>query len=348
METYIKYVKEILKKLVDTPSPTGDTEKVSQIIEEELDKLGVDHNRTHKGAVLAKIPGKSKEGICYAGHIDTLGAMVREIRADGNLSFTKIGGFPYSSVERENVQVKNKKGEVFQGTIVFDKSSVHAHGEEFATDKRTQDNVYIRLDELVDGKMIESKEDIEKLGIGIGDFISIDPKLVFTDSGFIKSRHLDDKACVAVILGQIKFLKEKEIELSNDSYFFFSNYEEVGHGASYLDENIKDLIAVDMAVVDPGQASREDLVTICAMDSSGPYDLEIRNTLVELAENSKLDYVIDIYPGYGSDGSAALRAGNEIRVGLIGPGVASSHSYERTHEKALENTLKLLIEYSIR
>ena len=198
----------------------------------------------------------------------------------------------------------------------------------------------VRIDEVV-----ENAEDVKKLGISVGDFIYLDPRCRIYDSGFIKSRHLDDKACIAAMMGLAKYLVENNIKPKNTINFFISNYEEIGHGSSYIPENTVEFFAVDMAAPGVGQESDERAVTICAMDSSTPYDLGMRNKLRKIAEEKNIDYRIDIYPHYGSDASAALSSGYDIRCALIGPGVDASHSYERTHILGIENTYKLMLEY---
>lgn len=342
MDKILEYTLEFMKKLLLTPSPTGYTDEAIELVKSEFEKLGIENHLTYKRALVATIPGESDDAITYSGHVDTLGAMVKQIKSDGRLVFHRIGGYPFNTIEGEYVVVKTMNGDEYTGTITLNNSSVHVHPEEISKCERNADTMSIKLDELV-----ENDEDVRKLGIEIGDFVFLDTRTVFTKSGFIKSRHLDDKAGVACILGFAKELVEKGIKPKRTINFLISNYEEVGHGASVIPENTKDFIAVDMAAPDTGQSSLETHVTICAMDSSGAYDLHIRNQLVELAKKADIDYVIDIYPFYGSDGSAALRAGHEIRVGLIGPGVSSSHTFERTHKKAIENTIKLMLEYAL-
>ncbi len=337
----IDYTLDFMKELLLTPSPTGYTDDAINFVKDAFDKLGIETKLTYKRALIATIPGESDEAITFSGHVDTLGAMVKSIKADGRLQFHRIGAYPFNTVEGEYVVVKTMEGKEYSGTITLNNSSVHVHPEEIAKGERNADTMSIRLDE-----MVETDEDIEKLGINVGDFIFLDTRTVFTESGFIKSRHLDDKAGVACIVGLAKLLVEENIKPKRTIHFLISNYEEVGHGASVIPENTKDFIAVDMAAPDTGQNSKETHVTICAMDSSGAYDLEIRKQLVELATETEIDYTIDIYPFYGSDGSAALIAGHEIRVGLIGPGVASSHTFERTHKKAIKNTIKLMYQFA--
>jgi putative aminopeptidase FrvX len=342
MNINVDYIVNKLVALLNTPSPSGNTKKAIEIVDQEFKSLGLITHRTNKGALIATIAGQNQDKeVTLSAHVDTLGAMVKEIKSNGRIKFSPIGGYALNTIEGEYVTIESTYGKLYTGTVLTTKSSVHVHGQETKNIERSIENMEIRIDEKV-----SSKEDLEKLGINVGDYIFFDPRTTVTDSGFIKSRHLDDKAGVAILLGIAKYIVDNNIIPKYTTNFFISNYEEVGHGASAsIPEKTFEFIAVDMAAVGEGQTSDEYSVTICAKDSTGPYDLELKNKLIKLAEENKLKYKIDIYPNYGSDGSAALRAGYDIKVGLIGPGVDASHSFERTHKEALENTSKLGILY---
>ncbi|MDX9917538.1 MAG: M42 family metallopeptidase [Gudongella sp.] len=342
MEIEMNSIVEKLVTLLRIPSPTGNTKAAIEYVDSLFKELAIKTELTEKGALIATIPGKNTDkSVVFSGHVDTLGAMVKEIKGNGRLKMSQLGGYVMATVEGEHVEITTLEGKTYTGTVLITKASSHVHGDDTRTTERNTDNMEIRLDELV-----STKEDAEKLGIQVGDFISFDPRVVVTPSGFIKSRHLDDKAGVATIYGIAKEIMNKGITPNYTTHFFISNYEEVGHGASAaIPENTFEFIAVDMAAPGEGQTSDEFSVTICAKDSSGPYDLEIRKRLTELAKENNIDYKVDIYPYYGSDGSAALRSGYDIKVGLIGPGVDSSHSYERTHRDAIEDTIKLGLAY---
>lgn len=341
MKYITNYMVEKLVEILNIPSPSGDTGKGIAVCRDEFKRLGVKTEITPKGALRAVLPGKKEESRIIAAHIDTLGGMVREVTSNGYLKLTQIGGYSWNSVDGEYCTVSTMDGKEIRGTILFEKSSVHNYGDAPKSDKRTEDNMVVRLDELV-----ENAEDIKKLGINVGDFVYLDPRVEVTQSGFVKSRHLDNKAGVAIILGVCKYLMENEIVPEYTLEFFISNYEEVGHGASGIATSLtQEILAIDMASPGIGQTSKENKVTICAKDSSGPYDLEMKRRLVNLCNKEEIDYVIDIYKYYGSDASALLRGGAQIKHALIGPGVDSSHSYERTHVDGLLNTAKLVIEY---
>lgn len=334
-----EYLLNCLKDLLRIPSVTGNTEDVISYIENLAKHPNLSIRRNQKGGLIISLIGQHHdEAITVSGHVDTLGAMVNSIKSNGRLELTQLGGYDWNSVEGENCVIHGTSN--YTGTMVLNKTSVHVYGGETSKTTRNQDSIEIRLDEKV-----SSKEDVEKLGISVGDFISFDPRTVFTDSGFVKSRHLDDKAGVAVMLSVLQTLLEENVVPKNTIHFFISNYEEVGHGSSSIPADTTEIIAVDMGVVGGNQQGSEFHVSICAKDSSGPYDLKMRNELVALCKKQEIPFKIDIFPFYGSDASAALRAGNDIRAALIGPGVMDSHSYERTHEEALEATAKLLYAY---
>ncbi|WP_097027639.1 M42 family metallopeptidase [Clostridium peptidivorans] len=335
-------IKYYLNNILTTPSPSGYTKKVINYIKKELDSIGVSYKLTNKGCILVTLPGKDNQnGRVLSAHIDTLGAMVKGIKSNGTLSLAAIGGYMMNSIEGENCIIETLDGKEFTGTIQSIKPSVHISGDEARELKRTAENMEIVLDEKV-----FSKEDTLKLGIEVGDFVSFDSRTVFTQSGFVKSRHLDDKASAAILLYAIKYLVENNIELPYTTSFFITNYEEVGHGAAAaIPHNTKEFIAVDMGAPGLDQNSSEYAVCICAKDSSGPYDLEIRKKLIDLCKENNIPYKIDIYPYYGSDASSALRAGWDIKTGLIGTGVFASHGYERTHMDGILSTLDLVINY---
>lgn len=337
----IEYIVSIMKKICETPSPSGFTQNAMEFVKEELESFGIDVNFTNKGSLWALIPGKNPMPTkALAAHIDTLGAMVKKIKENGRIAFTPIGGYTMSSIECENCFIHTADNAVYTGTVYSIKPSVHIH-DDCRTLERSLENMEIVIDERV-----STADDVINLGIQVGDFITFDPRFQYTKSGFIKSRHLDDKACVAILLGLCKHIIENKISLENSVQLLITNYEEVGHGASSgLMPSIKELLCLDMGAPGTGQNSSEYAVSICAKDSGGPYDFTLRNLLVKLAKDNNIDYKVDIYPHYGSDTGAAIRAGFDIKFGLIGPGVYASHSYERTHRDSIKNTAELALKY---
>ncbi len=339
----MKYLDNFLYQLLNTPSPTGYTDKAILLIERELKKLQIKYKKTLKGGLVINIDGTNPEKTrAVSAHVDTLGAMVRSITKDGYIEIDRIGGYPWSSIEGNNVVIETFNSKQFKGTIIFKDASAHAYGSEHIDDtKRSHENMVVRLDERV-----KSSEDVKSLGIKHGDYVFIDPKPVFHDNGFINSRHLDDKAGVAVLLQVLHDIREQHLTLPFPTTFIISVYEEVGHGVSgMIDSQIDELIAVDMAVVGSNMESDEYSVTICTKDSSGPYDRSLIQKLIQLAEDEDIQYHTDIYPFYGSDASIAQRIGYDLKTALIGPGIHASHSYERTHRDSLEATVNLLKAY---
>jgi len=338
MET-IKYIIETIETLVNIPSPSGYTKEVMGFVKSEVDCLGYSSEYSQKGGLIITVEGKSKETVGLSAHVDTLGAMVRSINTDGTITFALVGGFTMHSVEGSYCRLHTREGKTYTGTILIKSPSVHSY-DDAKTLERSERNMIIRIDEIV-----KNKEDVLVLGINSGDYISFEAQFKFTERGFIKSRHLDDKASVAVLIGMLKDMSEAKLIPEKSLKILISNYEEVGFGASWLPQEINEILAVDMGVVGDDLNGNEYSVSICAKDSSGPYDYEMTNRLIALAKDHHLDYVVDVFPHYASDISAALMGGNDIRGALIGQGIHASHGMERTHKSALENTLKLLKAY---
>ena len=333
---------DYLKKLTSIPSPTGFTREVADYLVEELERLGYKPIRTNKGGVNVIVKGKddTKHRVVTA-HVDTLGAMVRGVKADGRLKMAKIGGYPWNMIEGENCLVHvASTGKTVSGTILIHQTSTHVY-KDAGTAERTEDNMEVRLDAKV-----RNEKETRNLGIDVGDFISFDPRTTITDTGFIKSRFLDDKVSAAILLDLLRIYKEENLELPNTTHFMFSVFEEVGHGAnSNLPKEAVEYLAVDMGAMGDDQQTDEYTVSICVKDASGPYNYEFRNHLVQLAKDNDIQYKLDIYPYYGSDASAAMRAGAEVKHALLGAGIESSHSYERTHIDSVEQTHKMVDVY---
>ncbi|MCM3566907.1 M42 family metallopeptidase [Neobacillus mesonae] len=332
---------KILTDLVSIPSPSGNTNEVIRYVEKFLSELSIKTTRNHKGGLIAVMEGQdSSKHRMLTAHVDTLGAMVKEIKPSGRLKIDLIGGFRYNSIEGEYCQIETSSGKKYTGTILMHQTSVHVY-KDAGKKERNQENMEIRIDEKV-----HTAEEVRALGIEVGDFVSFDPRVEVTSSGYIKSRHLDDKASVAILLQLIKQIKTENITLPYTTHFLISNNEEIGYGGnSNITPETVEYLAVDMGAMGDGQSTDEYTVSICVKDASGPYHYELRKHLVRLAEENKIEYKLDIYPYYGSDASAAIRSGADIIHGLIGPGIDSSHAFERTHKSSIENTAKLLYHY---
>ncbi len=341
MPENLSYIQTLLVELLKTPSPTGDTQTILKRLTDEATALGYQTRRGRKGALLITVPGKDDaHRRLLTAHVDTLGAMVKEILPSGCLRLTQVGGYAWNAIEGEYCIVKTAAGHEITGTILLHNTSVHIN-REVSTAERTSENIEVILDARV-----SSKAETEALGVQVGDFVYFDPRTTVTSGGFIKSRHLDDKASVAILFGLLKQLKDEQITLPHTLELLISNNEEIGFGGnSNIPETVVEYLAVDMGAIGDGQSTDEYCVSICAKDGSGPYHLGLRRHLTALADQLGLHYAIDIYPFYSSDASAAVRAGADVIHGLIGPGVANSHAYERTHLAAIDNTLKLLHAY---
>lgn len=329
-----------LEALLNIPSPSGYCMDIVKHLGEEAEKLGYSLEITPKGNGMITIPGVNSEKVIgITAHLDTLGAMVRSIKSDGKLRFTSIGGYNMQTVEGEYCVIHTRDGRKYEGTVLSTKASVHVYSDSREW-KREEANMEIRIDELV-----KTKADTEGLGISVGDIISWEPRVRIFPNGWVKSRHLDDKASVAALLGLMEWFKREGNTPAHTLKLIFSTYEEVGHGSSYIPEDITEMIAVDMGALGDDLSATEQDISICAKDSTGPYDYNMTTKLIELAKRENLAYAVDIYPHYGSDASAALRGGSNIRAALIGPGVHASHGMERTHADAIVGTSALLLAY---
>ena len=336
------YLLNTLQELLHIPSPTGYTVEAITYLEDKLAQFPeVSYHRNAKGSLLASWFGDLKtspRGL--TAHVDTLGAMVKEIKSNGRLKLTQLGGYPWNTIEGEGCTVLSSKGEPVRGTVLLQNASVHVHGKKVDSTERSEDTLEVRLDWNT-----SSPEETRQAGIEVGDFVVFDPR-VEINNDFIRSRHLDDKACVACLLAAVRALTQADLKPAQDTTLHFSNYEEVGHGASTgFPESLGELVAVDMAAVGKGQTSDEFHATLCVKDSGGPYHHGLSQRLRSLADEYEIPYKVDIYPHYGSDGEAFWRAGGDVAVALIGPGVDASHSYERTHLDALLATTQWIMAY---
>ncbi len=338
----LSYVKSLINKIFLTDSPTGFSHNIDNVLLEELTKLGYEANLTNKGNVKVFIKGRdSSKTVATSAHVDTLGLMVRSINSDGTLSVTNVGGPSLPTLDGEYCKIYTRDNKTYSGTILCKASSVHVY-EDAKTAPRNLDTLIVRLDEVV-----HSKNDVLNLGIQNGDYICYDPKTVLTESGFLKSRFIDDKGSVIGILGVLKEMKDNNVIPHYDTYVYFVNQEEVGHGAATVDASISEFVTVDMGCVGKDLDGNEFAVSICAKDSGGPYSYDLTSRLIEIAKNKKLNYTVDIFPYYGSDIGAAWRAGLDAKGALIGQGVSASHGAERTHLDGIKNTMELLYSYLV-
>ena len=338
---YGAFIIEETKKLLAIDSPSGMTKKAAEHVAARFEALGYAPQTTRKDGVLVCLGDRDREnGLLLEAHMDTLGGMVCQIKANGRLKITPIGGLRAENVETENCRVVTKFDGVIEGTAQLINASTHVN-EKYADTQRTFDTVEIVLDEPV-----ADAEDVKKLGIRTGDYVCFEPRTRVTQSGYIKSRFLDDKLSAAILLGYAKYIRENNITPLRKVYQHMTVFEEVGHGAcASIPEDVTELLSVDMGCVGDGLECTERQVSICAKDGHGPYNYQVTTGLVNAAKKDSIDYAVDIYPFYGSDADAALSAGKDARHGLIGAGVYASHGYERSHKDGVVNTFRLLCSY---
>ena len=339
--TYADHAWDYTASLLGIDSPTGFTHTAAQWTKEAFEALGFAATITTKGGVLVDLGGEdAQNAILLEAHLDTLGAMVATIKGSGRLKLTPLGGMNANNAEAENVRIYTRHGKILDGTAQLTNASIHVNGS-YNDTKRSFDTLEVVLDEDV-----SSAEDVRKLGIQVGDMVCFDPRTRRTASGYLKSRFLDDKLSVGILLGLAKYLSDRKISLPRRTYAHITVYEEVGHGGSAsVPAGVTEAISVDMGCVGEDLQCTERQVSICAKDSGGPYSYEVVGKLIDAAKRADADYAVDVYPHYGSDVEATLRAGHDLRHGLIGPGVYASHGYERSHIQGVLNTLKILTSY---
>ena len=343
MNIDLKYTLKKTVELLAIPSPVGYTHMAIEWVRKELESLGVKkYNITKKGALIAYIKGKdSNYKKMISAHVDTLGAVVKKVKKNGRLEITNVGGFAWGSVEGEHVTIHTLSEKTYTGTILPIKASVHVYGDVAREMPRTEETMEIRIDEDV-----KTDEDVFKLGILQGDFVSLDPRTRVLENGYIKSRYLDDKLCVAQILTYLKYLKDNKLKPRTDLYIYFSNFEEIGHGVSVFPEDLDEFIAVDIGLVAGKDAhGDEKKVNIIAKDSRSPYDYTLRKKLQEAADKNKIQYTVGVHNRYGSDATTAILQGFDFKYACIGPNVDATHHYERCHNDGIVETIKLLIAY---
>lgn len=338
---YADYAWEQTAKLLAVDSPSGFTARAADWVKNAFSALGFSAELTAKGGVLVDLGGiDSRDGLLLAAHTDTLGAMVAEVKGNGRLRLTPLGGMNANNAEAENVRVYTRSGAVMEGTFQLCNASVHVN-KDYSTVARSFETCEVVLDALA-----SSAAEVAALGIQVGDMVCFDPRTQRTAFGYLKSRFLDDKLSVGILLGFAKYLADNRITLSRRTWVHITVYEEVGHGGSAsVPEGVTEAISVDMGCVGSGLSCTERQVSICAKDSGGPYSYDVVGKLIDAAKATDADYAVDIYPFYGSDVEATLRAGYDIRHGLIGAGVYASHGYERSHIDGVYNTLKVLCGY---
>ena len=340
-KSYADFAWEQTAQLLSIDSPTGFTKYAAVWVKGAFEALGFPADITTKGGVLVDLGGEdTDDGLMLAAHVDTLGAMVATVKGNGRLKIAPLGGMNSNNAEGENVRIYTRSGKIIEGTCQLSNASIHVNSG-YNDTKRSWDSM-----EIVPDEVVASAADTRALGIEVGDIVCFDPRTRRTASGYLKSRFLDDKLSVGILLGFAKYIADNSITLPRKTYIHVTVYEEVGHGGSgSVPAGVTEAISVDMGCVGDGLQCTEKQVSICAKDSGGPYSYEVVGRLIEAAKKTQADYAVDVYPHYGSDVEATLRAGFDIRHGLIGSGVYASHGYERSHIDGVYNTLKVLTGY---
>jgi len=341
MEKYVELAVKKTVELLSIDSPTGYTENVEQYVIGEFKGLGYHLKHSKKGGVLVDLGGpESGDALLLSAHADTLGAMVTKIKDNGRLKLENIGGMNANNAEAENCRIVTKFNGIYEGTLQLINASLHVNGK-YNKMLRTFDKMEVVLDENV-----KKAEDVKNLGIAVGDFVCFDPRTKVTEKGYIKSRFLDDKLSVGILISLANYIKDKGINLSRKVYVYITMHEELGHGAAaFIPNDVTEAIAVDMGCVGEGLECTEHMVSICPKDSGGPYAYDIVKKLIAAAKKENAEYALDVYPFYRSDTASMLAAGYDLRHGLIGAGVYASHGYERSHKDGILNTLKVLKGY---
>ena len=340
-EAYTQFILEETLALLAIDSPSGMTQKAAEHVMARFAALGYAPQRTRKDGVLVCLGGADMEdAVLLEAHMDTLGGMVAQIKGNGRLRIERVGGLRAENVETENCRVYARGGAVLEGTAQLCNASVHVNGK-YSDTQRTFDTIEIVLDEDVN-----NADEVKKLGVRNGDYVCFDPRARVTGSGYIKSRFLDDKLSVGILLGYAKYLHDEHITPRRAVYAHITSFEEVGHGGSAsVPQGVTEAIAVDMGCVGEGLDCDERRVSICAKDRSGPFHYATTNGLIAAAEKMGAAYAVDVYPFYSSDVATTLRAGSDLRFGLIGAGVYASHGYERSHVDGAVAALKVLAGY---
>lgn len=336
----IPCLKETAHAILEVDSPTGFTARAVERAEQMARAMGYETRRSKKGNLTILVEGRDRAhtvGLC--AHVDTLGLMVRAITSAGELMFTKVGGAVLPSLHGEYCKIYTRDGRVYTGTILSLSPAAHVF-DDARTRPQDEQNMYVRVDEKV-----RSAEDVRSLGIEVGDYICYDPKTVFTDSGFLKSRFIDDKGSVSILLTLLRWMKENGKRPRCNVEITFTVYEELGHGGATFSPNLEELLAVDMGCVGADLNCDEYHVSICAADSSGPFDYGMVSRLLSLARENGIPAVLDVYPHYSSDVAVAWKSGLDAPAALIGPGVQASHGMERTHLEAMLGTMSLVERY---
>lgn len=334
------YLIDSFQRIINIPSPVGYYRELNPVLENMAKELNLTITRDNRSTTYITVPGQNPDKTIMVGaHADTLGMMVYKIEKDGKLRVRQLGGCNFNNLEGETVYVHTRDGRRYSGLFACQSHSVHVF-EDARSLERNESTMVIILDED-----ISSKEDVQALGISNGDFVSIDPRMQLTENGYLKSRFIDDKGAIACCFAALKYLKDNHLQPSCNVIFAIPYNEEIGFGGTYIPEGVSEYLAIDIGLIGPDLEGNEHSVSICTKDNSSPYDYELTNRIIECAKVTDTKYAVDVFYRYGTDGNAAMRAGNNLRAAAFGMAVYCSHGMERTHMDGLIGTANILLEY---
>ena len=334
------YLLDCFRRLVNTPSPVGYYPLLNPVLEQEAASLGCSITYDNRGTPYIILEGQDNSKTVMVGaHVDTIGLVVRRVDSNGMLRVRNLGGVNFPSMEGETVTVHTRDGRQYTGLLACQSHSVHVF-DDAKTLERNENTMVVILDEPV-----SSKAEVNALGIFNGDFVSTDPRCQVTPNGYLKSRFIDDKAATACCYTMLKYLNENGLKPKYRTILAFPYTEEIGFGGTFVFPEVSEYVAIDIGLIGPDYDGNEFKVSIAAKDAAAPYDYDLTTRLVNYAKKAECDYAVDVFYRYGTDGNAAVRAGNNLRAAAFGMAVYCSHGMERTHIKGLENTMNLLLAY---
>lgn len=342
----IKVDRELLintfKELVEVPSPVSYYEEIHPLLEKKAKEYGYEVTYDRKRTAYITLDGEdSSKTVCMGAHVDTIGLIVRHITDDGQLEVRQLGGVNYSSLEGEGVTVITRDGRHYRGMVICKSHSVHVF-DDARTLPRDENGMRVILHADV-----KSKEDVMALGIDHGDVIDVDPHFEYTESGYVVSRYIDDKAAAAALFAMLDYFKKNNLKPKYRTLLAFPLYEEIGHGGSYVPPEVSEYVAIDIGLIGPDCHANERNVSICTKDAFSPYDRGLTNKIIALAKKANVNYCLDVFYHYGTDANAAIRAGHNVYTAAFGMACLNSHGKERCHISAIEDTAKLAIAYAL-
>ena len=334
------FILDCFRELVAVPSPVGYYVQMNPVVEAMAARMGLSVTYDNKSTAYITLDGEdNSKTVMIGAHLDTIGMVVRRIDPNGMIRIRQLGGINFHSAEGETVTIHTRSGRCVTGILTAQSHSVHVF-DDAKDQKRDEEHMMIILDEPV-----KCRDDVVKLGIHHGDPISVEPHCEVTANGYLKSRFIDDKAAVACAFTAIKYLLDSGRKPLYRTVFAFPYAEEIGMGGNYVPPEVSEYIAIDIGLIGPDYEGDEHRVSICCKDNATPYHYGLTSHLIELAEKNGIPHAVDIFYRYGTDASAALRAGNNVKVGAFGMAVYCSHGRERTHIDGLAATTDLMLAY---